>query len=302
MYSTKAGVPVSPLVEHLVETFFAQLGCNFPFLYEGRFLPLLKKKQVEPVLVHAICALTARFTAHPLLTRLYTSSAENKCNNMKPYHGHIFADKAKYGIIDAFPAPTLASIQAALLLAYEGFGRGQDSTLWMFLGCAIRMVQDLGLHKMEGVIRADDTPPESANDGITVESSHNSTNHTSPESVTSIPATTLSRERINTFWSVLMLDRVISSGTGRPVTLRDDDIELPFPSASVLHSSPSMGNASLPPSLPGLSISGAEPWPDPFPALIRILHIYGRVTDTLNQVHTEPIRSHLASLHLIACD
>jgi hypothetical protein len=33
-------------------------------------------------------------------------------------------------------------------------------------------------------------------------------------------------ERIDTFWAVFFLDRVISSGAGRPVTLKDDDFEL----------------------------------------------------------------------------
>ncbi len=60
-----------------------------------------------------------------------------------------------------------------------------------------------------------------------------------------------------------MLDRVISSGTGRPVTLRDEDFELTFPEITA---NPDSG------------------WPNPFPALIQIIHLYGRVSDLLNNI------------------
>lgn len=71
------------------------------------------------------------------------------------------------------------------------------------------------------------------------------------------------QERIDTIWAVFMLDRVISSGTGRPVTLRDADFELTFPAVT--------NNTE----------SG---WPTPFPALIQIIQLYGRVSDLLNNI------------------
>lgn len=89
------------------------------------------------------------------------------------------------------------------------------------------------------------------------------------------------RERLDTFWSIFFLDRVISSGTGRPVTLRDRDIEISFPSLDEVD--PNLG------------------WPLPFPALIRIIHLYGRVTDLINRIRdvsdiTEDLQKQLASL------
>ena len=46
---------------------------------------------------------------------------------------------------------TIAVAQACLLLAYEEFGTDHDSGLWMYLGTAIRMAQDLGIQKLEGL-------------------------------------------------------------------------------------------------------------------------------------------------------
>ncbi len=56
---------------------------------------------------------------------------------------------------------------------------------------------------------------------------------------------------------------MVSSGTGRPCTLRDDEIEVSFPSPNEM--------ASL-------------GWPCVFPELIRIVHLYGRVADLLNGI------------------
>ena len=72
------------------------------------------------------------------------------------------------------------------------------------------------------------------------------------------------KERVDTFWAIFFLDRVVSSGTGRPVSLRDKDIEISFPSSD--------------------EIEDAEEWPAPFPALIRIIHLYGRIANLLNNI------------------
>ena len=127
----------------------------------------------------------------------------------------------------------------------------------MYLGCAIRMAVDLGLQKLDGVKHQGPKDPGShrpsidtaANDGIA---------DIGPQEKKEIE-----QERIDTLWAVFMLDRVISSGTGRPVTLRDEDFELGFPAVTA---------------------NTEDGWPDPFPALIQIIHLYGRVSDLLNNI------------------
>ncbi|KAA8572316.1 hypothetical protein EYC84_002941 [Monilinia fructicola] len=229
LYDPNDLLPVNRLIIHLVEVFFAHLGCNYPFLSKRQenFKRLVEEKKIEPILVDAVCTLAARFSDHPLLTTSHESP------HPKSEYGQVFAQRAKAAVVDTFPCPTVGAVQACLLLAYEGFGANQDSALWMYLGCSIRMAVDLGLQKLDGHPR------------FTVEEKNE-----------------IEEERIDTLWAVLMLDRVISSGTGRPVSLKDEDLELTLPSVS--HNS--------------------EGWPDPFPALIRIIHLYGRVSDLLNRI------------------
>lgn len=251
IYDQSDALPVHRLIVHLVETFFTHLGCNYPFLRQKTFTQRVEERSVEPILVDAVCSLAARFSDHALLTTGRDPSYP------KSDYGHVFAQRAKAAVVDTFPCPTVPAVQACLLLAYEGFGSNQDSALWMYLGCAIRMAIDLGLQKLDGVKHQGQRDPGNHR-------SNSDSNHS--DALTTISAQEkmeIEQERIDTLWAVFMLDRVISSGTGRPVTMRDDDFELTFPAIT---SNPQSG------------------WPNPFPALIQIIHLYGRVSDLLNNI------------------
>ncbi|KAK8182937.1 fungal-specific transcription factor domain-containing protein [Phyllosticta citribraziliensis] len=258
MYDTSS-VPPPPLITQLCKTFFRHLGCNFPFLQEERFMRDLEEKQVDAILVDAVCALAARFSSDPLLTR-------GRGDDCAPSErGQAFAQRAKSAIADTFACPSIAVVQAALLLAYDEFGASRDSGLWMYLGIAIRMAQDLGMQTLQGLKyegRVGQTPAS-----VSKKRRERETTGASPETPKDLQAIeelrAVERERVDTFWSVFFLDRVVSSGTGRPVSIRDKDIELAFPSLDTIDRS---GD------------------PLPLPALIRVIHLYGRVTDILNDI------------------
>jgi hypothetical protein len=246
----------------------------------------LEEKQVDPVLVDAVCALAARFSTHSLLTQQTTSDGGEAVTPAD--YGHAFAQRAKHALTDTFPCPSVAAAQAALLLAYNEFGEQRDSGLWVYLGVAIRLAQDLGLHKLEGlrhIGRDGPTPkmvrqeqrvsaanPESSSPATSksteteagVESSVESPETSPKEQKDMTEAIAVEQERVDTFWAIFFLDRVVSSGTGRRSTLRDKDIEISLPSLDQRHNK--------------------SDWPAPFPALIRIVHLYGRVADLLNSI------------------
>lgn len=276
-YDATDPAPNSPLITHLCETFFLHLGCNYPFLQRDKFMRDLEEKQVDAILVDAVCALAARFSTHPLLTTPNTDGgdspdASNKVH--KAEYGQAFAHRAMSAVVGSFSCPRITVVQACLLLAYEQFGSNRDSGLWMYLGIAIRMAQDLGLQKLEGIrFEGWEGSTSKATNGDRKSGIGEKRGGaeqlieklSSDDDLGSIDEQKANeRERIDTFWAVFFLDRVISSGTGRPVTLRDKDIELSFPSLEEVD-----------------TMSG---WPVPFPALIRIIHLYGRVTDLLNSI------------------
>lgn len=289
VYDASAMSP-SPLITHLCKLFFVHLGCSFPFLQRDRFMRDLEEKQVDAILVDAVCALAARFSNHPMLTGASDPQRDGDTEASKlqaSEYGQAFAQRAKSAIPDTFPCPSVAVVQAALLLAYDEFGASRDSGLWMYLGIAIRMAQDLGMQTLEGLKyegRDGPTPKSVKTDPL----ADSDLTPKVPEALrreSTIPAEeeqrAVERERLDTFWAIFFLDRVISSGTGRPVTLRDKDIEISFPSLR--------------------EVDPASGWPLPFPALVRIIHLYGRVTDLLNSIKkksdvTEELRKQLDTL------
>ncbi|KAJ5088630.1 hypothetical protein N7456_012246 [Penicillium angulare] len=274
-YDRDDTLPVSNLVSHLSELFFAHLGCSFPFLQRERFLQDLKEKKIDTMLVDAVCALAARFSPHPLLGPLQAQPIDRSQPpaDIKMWDkGLPFAHRAMSALVDSLSCPTLAGVMACLLLAYEQFGSNHDSGLWMYLGISIRMAQDLGLQKHQGLKhnygRKGVTPSEvmTGQAGKLREDQYDDPDVYSTQTIPPAFGTERARERerVDSFWSIFFLDRVISSGTGRPVTLRDEDIELCFP----LQSESQLPNG----------------WPSPFPPLIRVIHLYGRVTDLINGI------------------
>ncbi|KAL4780522.1 fungal-specific transcription factor domain-containing protein [Aspergillus varians] len=275
-YDRDDSLPVSNLVTHLCDLFFVHLGCSFPFLRRDRFLRDLKEKKIDTMLVDSVCALSARFSPHPLLSPPQAppiDASEPQPVMKKSNRGQPFASRAMSALVESLSFPTLSVVQACLLLAYEEFGSNRDSGLWMYLGISIRMAQDLGMQKLQGLDYGYGRTGVTPSAVMTGQASKlREDQYDEPKSGSSSAKDSQKvedrraweRERVDTFWSIFFLDRVISSGTGRPVTLRDEDIELRFP----LQSESQLPNG----------------WPAPFPPLIRIIHLYGRVTDLINSM------------------
>ena len=251
--------PVHPLILSLCTMFFTHVGCNYPFLKQSKFMILLKEKRVETILVDAICAIAARFSDSPILTGGNEKMPRNE-------RSHTYAQRAKAATVDTFPCPSVGAVQACLLMAYEGFGANQDSALWMYLGLAIRMAVDLGLQKRVGIQYQGDKDPWYVRQRSLLNGESESPEESHHEDINTLTLDEqreVEQERIDTFWAVFVLDRAISSGTGRPVTLRDDDFELAFPEAT---------------------IDSGTGFPSPFPTFLEIIHLYGRVCDVLNNI------------------
>ena len=275
-YKKSDSGPISPLIKDLCESFFKHLGCNYPFLTRKRFMQNLEERTVDPILVDAVCAIAARFSTNPALRNAGNGTSEDRIIDPthKSKYGQTFARRAMTAMTEAFACPNLAAVQACLLLAYEQFGSDRDSGLWIYLGLSIRMAQDLGMHKLEGLRYEGHLgpTPKTAKSGALgrLEEQRRADkyhllqvrSYSDPEQEKEIRR--MEKERIDTFWAIFFLDRVVSSGTGRPVSLRDKDIEISFPS---------QGDTEF-----------EKEWPDPFPALIRIVYLYGRVANLLNNI------------------
>lgn len=277
-YDASDTAPTPAMVIQLCEVFFTHLGCNYPFLQRERFMKDLREKKVDAILVDAVCAIAARFSSDPSLSRTNDDSipADAGGKIKRAFKGQPFAQRAATALVDTFGHPTLAVAQACLLLAYEEFGTDRDSGLWMFLGTSIRMAQDLGIQKLEGMQlegRMGPTPKTvkiSSSEGAREEKKREAQQEMLTKALLESQDEHIDdrraseAERIDSFWSIFFLDRAVSSGVGRPVTLRDKDVEISFP----YRPDEKMING----------------FPHPFPVMMRIVHLYGRIADVINNI------------------
>lgn len=277
VYDPNDGAPVSPMIVDLVKTFFLHLGCSHPFLHEEKILRLVKEKKVESILVDAMCALASRFATPDTLPGVGEGSRSE--------YGNFFAQRAKAATVDTFPCPSVGSVQAYLLMAYEGFGANQDSALWMYLGLAIRMALDMGLQRTEGVQYLGDKDPWYTRswNGAGADEEDAGSPGIEDKKLDTKEQQEIVQERTETAWAVYILDRVISTGTGRTVTVRDDEFELPIPEPRI---DPTTG------------------LPAPYPIFTHIIQLYGRVSDVLNKIRRveDLTADKLASLAKIECE
>ncbi|KAG9102690.1 hypothetical protein FRC06_001437 [Ceratobasidium sp. 370] len=111
--------------------------------------------------------------------------------------GEAYCDMAKLLVVHMLSWPSVEVLQALVLIAWSEFGSGRDSGLWMYSRMAVGMAMDLGLGY---------------------------------EATVQLAATESEREKVRlTWWSTLLIDRINSWGTGRPIAIADDQFDTALP-------------------------------------------------------------------------
>lgn len=175
-------LPAVEIQEHLVEVFFDCIyGQSYLLLHKPSFIRKLKTGAVPPVLILAICAVSARFSTHPQI-------------NMEPafLRGENWANPAASIALSRHDEPNITILTVFLILGLHEFGACHGGRSWSFGGQALRMAYALQLH------RELDHDPLGRN------------NNSSRLSFTD-------REiRRRTMWACVLMDRYNSSGSQRP--------------------------------------------------------------------------------------
>ncbi|CAG8446131.1 11125_t:CDS:2 [Funneliformis mosseae] len=192
---SRNGLPPVDIVEHLAACFFRNIDIQMPMFHEATFMRHLRQNKVGPFLVFAICAVSARFSKNPSIIR------------KPPYlSGEPFAAIANDYMFDTFDCPSVEHVQGLVLLSVHMYGIGNGSRAWMYSGMAVRLAQELGLHKVDE------------------ETSESNSSKSSPE------YTFIQKEiKRRTFWSCFLLDRFSACALGRPTLIDEDDCDVKLP-------------------------------------------------------------------------
>ena len=188
-------LPSKEIQEHLAEVYFDYVyGQSYPLLHKPSFMRRLNAGKVPPVLILAMCAISARFSTHPQLRT-------EPCF----LRGDDWAQRAREIALKRYDSPNITILIVYLLLGLHEFGTCQGGRSWMFGGMAQRMAYALQLHK------------ENEYDPLV----------TDPEKK---PLSAIDREiRRRTMWSCFLMDRFNSSGTDRPLFVHEQYIEVQLP-------------------------------------------------------------------------
>jgi hypothetical protein len=129
--------PSAGVLFPLLEKFFEYYECHFPFYSRDSFIGLARDKKVPALLLNSMCAMAARFSALPVFQG-------------KPAYvrGEEFANKAKHLLVPLLNLPSYDVVASILMIAWMEMATCHDVGIWMYTGMAVRMAEDMGMHKV----------------------------------------------------------------------------------------------------------------------------------------------------------
>lgn len=250
-------LPSLEIQEHLAEVFFdCVYGQSYLLLHKPSFVRRLKARTVPPVLILAVCAVSARFSTHPQI------------NSEPPFlRGENWANPAANIALKRHDEPNITILTVFLLLGLHEFGTCHGGRSWSFGGQAMRMAYALQLHR-----ELDYDPLLAQGNGGGTQLSFTD------------------REiRRRTMWACFLMDRYNSSGSQRPPIGNEKflQIQLPIKEAHFQMEIPGPtedleGNVLNPVPEDVGQLSNARSNMGVLAYIIRAVVIWGRIVDYLN--------------------
>ncbi|KAF9448449.1 hypothetical protein P691DRAFT_792603 [Macrolepiota fuliginosa MF-IS2] len=229
--------------ERLLELYFTYVHPSFPVVHKkafwdiwrngGEASPYIKRsRRVAPLLLLAMFALAARYdipTPEPSSTSFPSPSVDSSSSptSTTPLPtdgismwtaGEQYFNSAKILLDTTYASSRPSTCQALLLMGYREIGIGAMALAWTYVGMAIRMAQDLGMHKKAEGWRRPGLGPTKPNEASAA---------TAEEGCIFGDWELGERRRI--WFGCVVMDKYVSAYIGRPLMIyeRDFDTELP---------------------------------------------------------------------------
>jgi len=203
-------LPPQYIQEHLAEVFFdCVYGQCYLLLHKPSFMRKLKAGTVPPVLILAVCAISARFSTHPQVSTEPTF-----------LRGEQWATPARRIVEKRHYEPNITILTAMLMLGLHYFGTCEGGLSWSFGGQAMRMGYALQLHR-----ELDHDPL-----GRNQMAKSSEANKAAGASQKPPELSFTDREiRRRTMWACYLMDTFNSSGTQRPSFLNEEYYQIQLP-------------------------------------------------------------------------
>jgi len=155
-----------------------------------------RRLHISPLLLLAIFSVAARHTSTH-------DSAKPPSESAMWTAGDMYLAEAKRLLDSSYSSSRPATCQALLLMGYREIGIGAMAQAWLYIGMAIRMAQDLGLHK-------------SADQWM--------------QGGTSLFTPLELQERRRIWYACVIMDKYVSTYMGRPISIFEQDFDTELPS------------------------------------------------------------------------
>jgi hypothetical protein len=133
-------LPPANVATHFISLYFERIYPFHPIPHRALFMDRLQKPMNNPflILLNAIYALACKFSHDEAIRDLYGE---------KRSAGRIFYDRAKAILNECFDESSHTTVEALIIMSQFQHGSGENMSSWLLSGMAIRMAQDLGLHR-----------------------------------------------------------------------------------------------------------------------------------------------------------
>ena len=165
------------------------------------------RHHITPLLLLSMFSIAARYSpssSPPPSPRPSSPSSPHRKSTPMWTAGDQYLCVAKALLDNTYASSMPSTVQALLLLGYRELGIGAMAQAWVYTGMAVRMAQDLGMH------RAADGWARAAVGQLFV-----------PQEL---------QERRRIWWGCVVLDGYVSTYIGRPLAIFERDHDTPLPS------------------------------------------------------------------------
>ncbi|KAF8452405.1 fungal-specific transcription factor domain-containing protein [Boletus edulis BED1] len=309
-------VPTNPAMqEHLLEIYFTYVHAAFPVIHKDAFwegyrsmqnpstdtpspssdraqggagsspVPIQsKRRHVSPLLLLSMFAIAARYSpssSPPHSPRCSTPTSPYPLKSTPMWTaGDDFLLLAKNLLDNTYASSMPSTVQSLLLLAYREIGIGAMAQAWVYTGMAVRMAQDLGMHRAaDGWARV---------------------------GMGQLFGPRELQERRRIWWGCIVLDSYVSTYIGRPLAIFEWDYDTLLPSVEESdEQEPWTPHPSLPPDTrrhgyrPGTEVM--QPVPGRilscFNASATLSAILSKIVQSIYSIRTTTSR-HADSIHI----
>ncbi|KAL8641282.1 MAG: hypothetical protein Q9228_001886 [Teloschistes exilis] len=146
LFDSETSLPVREVLSDLLDAFFTFCADNFCFLNRSYLDQLLARGEASIFLICSMAALSSRFCG-PAKFAKYLPPKDDGSLRQGWELSDPFLERAKGLLLPLLGIPSCDVISGMVLLSLAEFGNNSEAGMWMFTGMALRMAQEIGLHR-----------------------------------------------------------------------------------------------------------------------------------------------------------